>query len=255
MSEPSAQGKNCNRPVTGNYCSHCGQASISGFSISYLWTLFHQDVLEVDRGLWLTMKSLSIRPGQMMREYLDGKTKPYFSPIKYLLVWIALYYLFGSLSQSLGANLGTGDPDPLWREKYVVNGHEALSFATVQDFMGLIGVLLNRNLSLYFLLLIPFIAFVGRFLFRELNFTEQMIIWTFMWGHVMAGLLILMPIVVVPWALAGTNMNVFMAIMGAMALLMFFFYTWTYKQITKRTWVNSATLLLLTMLCRRCRNR
>jgi hypothetical protein len=47
-------------------------------------------LLDVDRGLLLTFKELWVHPGVMILNYIQGKSKQYYSPLKYLLFWSAL---------------------------------------------------------------------------------------------------------------------------------------------------------------------
>src|SRR5688572_509725 len=95
--------KGCGAMINGNYCSLCGQKVIDRFSLRYLWSLLHADLLEVDRGWWLTFKDLTLRPGPTIESYLNGNTKRYFSPIKYLLLISALFYLLITIEQTFNS--------------------------------------------------------------------------------------------------------------------------------------------------------
>ena len=245
MSDSNTKCRSCNQSFVGDYCNYCGQPLIHRFNLSYLWKLLHQDLLEVDRGLWRTFKELMVRPGLMIREYLNGKTKPYFSPIKYLLVWITLFYLVSSIANTFEPQPDVNTTDLFWKDKYFFNDNAAFSWSSVSDFGGIINVVISKNLSLYFLILLPFIAWVSRFMFREINFTEHLIIWTFMWGHIIASLMLAFPIAIIPWALfTDFNMVVFMSAMGVTFILMFYFFTKAYKQITNGKWMSTVIKLL-----------
>ncbi len=48
-------------------------------------------ILHIDSGFFLTMKTLFIRPGNAVHEYLQGKRKLLFSPFLYVLVLCGIY--------------------------------------------------------------------------------------------------------------------------------------------------------------------
>ena len=85
--------KNCNTIFHGQYCNVCGQKLINRFTLSFLWQGFHKDIFEVDNGLLLTYRDMWVRPGTMVLEYISGATKKYYSPLKYLIFWTALYLI------------------------------------------------------------------------------------------------------------------------------------------------------------------
>lgn len=232
MISPTQSCKNCNQSFQGKYCNHCGQAVIDRFSLRYLWKLLHQDLFEVDQGLWHTMKDLTVRPGYMIRNYLAGKTKSYFSPLKYLLVFIAIFYLINSFTEKSGLSV-IGPTSNDWPREYIFNSHQPFSADTLSNFLGLIGVLLAQNLTLYFLLMLPFVALISNALFKPLNYTEHLITWTFMWGHVMLGMIIIIP---AEFMLTGFSMIASMALEGIMIILMICFFFVTFKQLTEITW-------------------
>jgi hypothetical protein len=75
----------------GEYCSDCGQKVYPGrFTLQSLLGQGLDEALSLDRGLIHTVFALSKRPGHMVGEYLQGRTRSYTSPIKYLLVIVAL---------------------------------------------------------------------------------------------------------------------------------------------------------------------
>src|SRR5690349_6476738 len=85
--------KTCGNIFKGQYCNACGQKEIKRFTGSFLWQAFHKDVFEIDNGLWLTYGELWLRPGKMVLSYIHGATKKYYSPLKYLIFWTALYLI------------------------------------------------------------------------------------------------------------------------------------------------------------------
>lgn len=84
---------NCGFQLHGKYCSNCGQKAEAQLALRpFLQDLFSK-TSEFDFKLVRTLKDLVIRPGAMIRNYLDGKRIPYTNPFKALFIVTALYIL------------------------------------------------------------------------------------------------------------------------------------------------------------------
>jgi Protein of unknown function (DUF3667) len=85
---------NCDNNFEGAFCNLCGQkAATHRFSLhEWLHEITHS-ILHVDSGFFLTLKTLTVRPGDAVREYLAGKRKLLFSPFLYLLVWCGIFVI------------------------------------------------------------------------------------------------------------------------------------------------------------------
>lgn len=78
---------NCGTEFTGNYCPVCGQkASVERLNwrsavkgISLLWGMDSRSML-------YTLLQLFLRPGYLISDYLDGKRKRYYPPVKLLII-------------------------------------------------------------------------------------------------------------------------------------------------------------------------
>lgn len=93
--------KNCSAAVVGSYCANCGQASkVEKITLSTLMRDFSEDVLQINKGLLYTIIELFTRPGNSIREYLEGKRKNHFRPITYLLLLSTIYFFFVKLTGS-----------------------------------------------------------------------------------------------------------------------------------------------------------
>ena len=89
---------NCANRFGGNFCNECGQkASTHRFTIHEWLHEIPHSILHIDGGFFQTFKHLCRRPGEMIREYLDGRRKSYFSPFLYLLIWCGIFIVFTSL--------------------------------------------------------------------------------------------------------------------------------------------------------------
>jgi hypothetical protein len=77
---------NCQSPAAGNYCPVCGQKQAGRLALRYLGSEFLARFFSAERGVWKTFVALTLRPGRMARDYLDGRRQRYVSP----LLWYAL---------------------------------------------------------------------------------------------------------------------------------------------------------------------
>lgn len=138
--------KNCGTEYRGNYCPGCGQSGytqrLSAFnavkSVAGV-------VLTLDRGFLHTCIDLLLRPGHMMRDYIEGRRVQYYGPINLLFLLsmvyvVALYFLFPESS-----TLATPGIDP----SYAADDAE---MQAVRQFMsdGLSTIYGHRGLATIF---------------------------------------------------------------------------------------------------------
>ena len=81
----------CGTQFQGNYCPRCGQSSkIGRYSFVKAFLLF-LDVWGLgNRGMFRTLRDLILRPGYMIRDYLQGMQMAYFPPFKMFFLLITL---------------------------------------------------------------------------------------------------------------------------------------------------------------------
>lgn len=78
--------KNCNTEISGNYCSTCGQpAKLKRIDAHYI---FHEieHVLHFDKGILFTIKELLLRPGQIIREFINENRGRLVKPILFIIL-------------------------------------------------------------------------------------------------------------------------------------------------------------------------
>ena len=89
---------NCATPLIGPHCHSCGQR---GHQHKTLGAFFHDllhGVLHFEGKIWRTLPMLVWRPGQLTREYIDGRRASYVSPIAlFLFVIFLLFAVFSAL--------------------------------------------------------------------------------------------------------------------------------------------------------------
>jgi hypothetical protein len=99
----------CAAPLSGLYCSHCGERRIEPDDLTLRHFLVHtvvQELLSVDGALWRSLRLLLTRPGRLTIEYAAGRRRPYVNPFRLLLIAIVAYTLMGSSGRSFTLNLG-----------------------------------------------------------------------------------------------------------------------------------------------------
>jgi len=80
---------NCGEKGFGNYCSNCGQKRvIVPISRGTLASSF-LDLIDFNRGFFFTLFSLLLKPGELIGNYLAGKTRNYNNPVRLLSTTIA----------------------------------------------------------------------------------------------------------------------------------------------------------------------
>lgn len=100
---------NCAAPLTGDYCAQCGQKAHLHRTIGgFLHDLVH-GVLHFDGKLWRTLPLLARRPGQLTRDYIDGKRARYISPVALFL--FTVFVSFALFNAAGGTHLRTMAPE------------------------------------------------------------------------------------------------------------------------------------------------
>ena len=110
---------NCGTLLTGQYCATCGQRARS--RLISIWELVRDaigDLFELDSRLWQTLIPLSLRPGQLTREYLLGRRARFMPPFRTYLVLSLAFFLvaFFDPSAQLGLLLDPVSTTPAERQ-------------------------------------------------------------------------------------------------------------------------------------------
>ena len=110
--------KNCNHNFEGNFCNNCGQ-TINTHEINFKSVLheIQHSIFHIDKGILYTTKELFQKPGQTIREYLNGKRVKHFKPFAYIFILSTIYAVLLKLTKKSsfltqfleGFNIGTTD--------------------------------------------------------------------------------------------------------------------------------------------------
>jgi hypothetical protein len=82
--------KNCGEEVSRDFCSNCGQKTkVDRINAQYILSEIPNTFFQIDTGLFFTIKEFFIRPGNSIRDYLEGKRKNYIRPISTFYALVA----------------------------------------------------------------------------------------------------------------------------------------------------------------------
>ena len=156
--------KSCNNIFTGDFCTECGQKVIGQRNtVKHLFT-YLLNSFDIDRGVLFTAKSLFTAPGRVISEYLDGKTKVYYNPLKYLIVIASIYAVlmiwfnvFDTNLESMNEVLGTDENQTKLQKE--------------------INAIMKKYLSFVSIIVLPFYSLVSSWVFRKrrLFYAEHLI--------------------------------------------------------------------------------
>lgn len=90
---------NCHQPLSGRYCSACGQRYEPHIhSLREFLGEAAEVITHADSRLWRTLSPLLFRPGFLTREFLRGRRVRYLPPFRLYIVASVLFFLMASLS-------------------------------------------------------------------------------------------------------------------------------------------------------------
>lgn len=85
--------KNCNAELNGNFCSNCGQpAKLKKIDGHYIKHEIGR-VLQLEKGIFYTIKELLIRPGQSIREFISENRNKLVNPIVFIIFTSLIFTL------------------------------------------------------------------------------------------------------------------------------------------------------------------
>lgn len=85
---------NCGDTLAGQYCANCGQRASS--RLISIWELTRDafgDLFELDSRVWRTLIPLTMRPGKLTRDYLEGRRARYMPPFRTYLVLSLFFFV------------------------------------------------------------------------------------------------------------------------------------------------------------------
>lgn len=96
---------NCGAPVSGSYCSTCGQPLQVHRSIGAFWHDILHGVLHFEGKFWRTLPLLAWRPGELTRRYIHGQRARFISPMALFLFSIFMMFaVFSFVGDPFGSD-------------------------------------------------------------------------------------------------------------------------------------------------------
>ena len=90
--ERSAQCLNCGDKLQGNFCAHCGQRNDAArLKLRSIAASFFGHLIELDAPIFRTAGRLTISPGAVCRDYIEGRRIRYTNPLKYAFLATTLF--------------------------------------------------------------------------------------------------------------------------------------------------------------------
>ncbi|TDS66132.1 DUF3667 domain-containing protein [Myroides indicus] len=184
--------KSCNESFQGNFCSNCGY-SVYIKRIDH--TYIRNEILSIfnfDKGIFLTIKELFIRPGESIKEFLTTDRNRLVKPVLFILITSIIYSLINNYFK---IEIQYGNHQEM-------NNPMVLIFGWIQNNYGYANILMA-----------VFISFILRLFFRKsgYNIYEILILLCFVMGM---GMLIFSFFAILEGLTQSSLMN-FASIVGA----------------------------------------
>ncbi len=231
------QCKNCNAEFSGTFCSDCGQKHITErITVRRIFSELFSSLTNLEKGFWYTFKMLFVNPGEVIRNFINGQTVRYYSPLRYLLLWIAL---------SVGLSLSTGLYD---RQQEKVQDITAYSdkpevAEKQRQLQQQVNAEMRKYLNFMPLLILPFMALASYWVFRKRgqNYAEHLVLNAYVYGHTTAiGILPLLLILAVP--------SLFPYLMLKVFLISIIYYAYVYQSFYSTSLVKASFKAILTTI-------
>ncbi len=210
--------KNCNADLSDEdlFCRNCGQKVISErISLKQLLQDLIETITNVERGLIFTVKELTIRPFSLIQNYINGKTKPYYGPMRFLILWV-------TISVIINISLGLFDEQQETISNFFTEDLSEESIARQQE----ISRQFKKYANILPMLVVPFVSLMTLVFFKKgkLNYAEHLVTNAYLSGFT---------------SLVGTIYQLIFWLMGIPVFQGLFFtnfintayYIWVYKKL------------------------
>jgi len=99
---------NCGTPLTGPYCTHCGQRDEPHVhTVSHFAAEAFESITHADSRLWRTLWFLLAKPGRLTVEFFAGKRVSYLPPFRLYLVISLLFFLVARMPEGAAIEFDT----------------------------------------------------------------------------------------------------------------------------------------------------
>lgn len=211
---------NCNSVTENSFCSICGQkTSTHRFSMKhFILHDFIHGVFHLDKGFLFTIKELFTRPGDSIREYIQGKRVKHFNYFTLLLIIIAVIHFISGYAKVKSIDL--------YQDKKVYEG-----FAKI----------VKEYAKLIVLSWVPFYAVASYFIFKKSkqNYSENVVQTMYM----MAGILMIELVFSIAPVFCS-NVIILQYLNVLLIILKISYYLWFYYQYFSGFSYNKGNLII-----------
>ncbi|MES2905309.1 MAG: DUF3667 domain-containing protein [Pseudomonadota bacterium] len=99
---------NCSTPLTGAYCSACGQKARVPRSLRTFFGDLVAGLFNFEGKIWRTLPMLAWRPGEMTRRYVEGERARFVSPVALYLFTVFAMFAVLNFTGSMGGMMDDG---------------------------------------------------------------------------------------------------------------------------------------------------
>ncbi|MBE7441418.1 MAG: DUF3667 domain-containing protein [Flavobacteriales bacterium] len=164
------QCRNCGEITIKEYCSNCGEKKYKRINMKDVVGDFLSNLIAIENPILRTIIDLSLRPGIMIDNYLNGKRKIYYKPFQYYLLATTIYFLFfylwGNELMSIFSDFGA-------------NTNTTASIEELNNFQLEFTEFLNKHMRLFTFLQVPIYAWLIWLFFgrkKKHSFTESLVV-------------------------------------------------------------------------------
>lgn len=167
--------KNCGHSIDGKFCGNCGQSSnIGRINFPNFINEVSESVFQINKGFFYTLRELFVRPGNSLKEFLNGKRKNHFKPIAYVLTLSTVYFL---ISQATNQNT--------WMDEAISGWINGVNMDSSGSEIPKIAIWFSKNYAYSTLLLLPVFSMASYLSFFKFgkNYLEHIVVNSYTTGQ------------------------------------------------------------------------
>lgn len=176
---------NCGSELMDVYCHKCGQKNLrKRLTLKDILNDIVKYVFELEGPFIKTIKYLTINPGKVCKEFVNGKRKIYVQPVQYFIIALTFYYLIVFLT-------GIDFIEIIYRQnKQLGMPMSKKEFAETTGFIF-------SNLKFLTFILIPIFAVISKLFFKRsgYNYAENIVMAFYLHAHTLLIGILFIPLI------------------------------------------------------------
>lgn len=169
--------RNCDQPVTANYCGHCGMPVVLKRVDAHYIAHEIQHVLHFEKGILYTIKALLLRPGQSIRNFISEDRSRLVKPVLFITLTSLIYTIISHFFhlERYPAVAGSASPSATLAIMAWVEGHYGYANIIMGVFIaGWLKLMARKSGYNFFeiLIMLCFVMGTGMLLFAVFTLVE-----------------------------------------------------------------------------------